>query len=1292
MEFKEEKLTEEQQVREKMIPVFTVLKNGAILKNIFVVNSRDFSSPERNGSTVSDDNEVEETLVVGRHPDCDILLTHPSISRFHLEIRSIPSLQKLFVTDLSSVHGTWVTDQRVEPHACVEVNEGDVIRIGGSTRIYRLHWIPLSRAYDIENPFVSPLDVSIVMEQEEENRVLDAENLEVAHQSLANTGSGDDGDQHLDETSKGTGSSVPSEDEDSYVTTREMLLPVASPSVLTLARDSIKTQKLQSNEDLQTSPKWDLDVVEAATEKPSSSCSPSKQQSGSYLEGLGCSELEVVVEADECDVRGDGGLHLNVMSERIESAVPNEDDDPYPVAKKTSSLPLPRDSTETEKLQFIEDVQDSPELAISILEAIAENPSSGYSPSKEQIDGFFETSGCSVFELASQVEILSFCREFSAETEFVPKEVMEASNEPLTKTETESLMRGPHLNVMSDRMVSIVSNEDEDSYLAAKETSSLPLPRDSVEAETLWLTEDVQASPELSINSLEANTENPSSGCSPDKGQIDGCFDAFELAAEVEILSLHREVSGETDFVTKQVMEASAEPLTKADIRSHEDNGETEVSRQVIAVSPNSYSQVESPLEILTEVQGLIGSEFQQQKTNGETKVGSGQASAESDCLFAGNERLLRINTEDIQSLCSSWQLLPEGEVRVPSEVKSEVNPVGDQNQKSGMTIETDKIFDEGSSSCLSEDLKQSSIQSFLSTPNQKSNTESSVGPGRSKESYSQSEIEGEENTDKWSPIPSTLAAETFEDTKYNEELPFDGTESQENQTPQTHAGRDGVLSKIDSSSTCNIWSRRGKAASVLQIRTNKSEGKQKQIGNRPKDQLHRKQVLSDKSISLTVHHSAVLEPEIFTPDKENLTPRSHMLKRLHDVGDVKDSKSSSKLSGKSSLSKIHFSSAFATSEAFSEPEIFTPDKENLTPNSHMLKRLREFGDIKETKSSSSKATRKPFFHVEERVMAEQKPDLHSMSSTSKVKKHEPVALKKKAERAPFQPLLEKSSSQSQSSYTEPSSIASARNNISRGIRSSSLLSDGKNKMKWTIVLDTSSLLDKESRKPLHLLQGLKGTHMVLPRTVLRELNEVKRARSLLFRRRTEIASSALDWIEECKVNTKWWIQVQSPSEETKAIAPTPPVTPQSNDSATFPFSFHWSNNAPEIDSPTSVDQVLECALLYRNRNRDEKLVLLSNDVTLKIKAMAEGVICETAHEFYESLVNPFSERFMWTESAARGRTWSHLDDVVLRERYNYRACGKKSTYNGGGRGENGAAAKGLKLILLHNSHYGHTH
>ncbi|KAH0910873.1 hypothetical protein HID58_034194, partial [Brassica napus] len=690
---------EKQQVREKRIPVFTVLKKGAILKNIFVVKSLDLSSHGK------DDAEVEEILLVGHHPDCDILLTLPSISRYHLQIRSLPSRQKLFLTDLSSVHGTWVADQKVEPDACVEVKEGDVIRIGGSTRIYSLHWIPLSRAYDI---YVSPLHAS-------------TKNLEVAHQHQSQA-SAEDGDGHLDVTSEGSGSSVPSEDEDTYLS-----------------------------------------------------------------------------------------------------------------AKETSSLPVPRDNyIGTENLQITDEVQ-------------AESTSSG-SLSLAHIDGCFEAAGCQAFELAA-----------------------------------------------------------------------------------------------------EAETMRP--------------------------------------FQEGKILQCLPDPLLK------------------------------------------------------------------------------------------------------------------------------------------------------------KPRTELLNAPESTEESFILSEIKGEGNTGKEVPIPSTLSAETFED-----KLLSDYTGDQENQTQRTLAVRDDVLSELDISrsssrrlSTSNIWSRRGKDASVLQVRTNKSEGKQKQIGKQANAHLQRK-ALSGRSIYLIVDH----------------------------------------------------------------------DKENLTPNSHMLRRLRE---IKDTKSSSSKAMRKPFFdiHVEENLLAQQKPDVKCMSSNSKVK-HEPVALKKKAERAPFQPILEKSSSQNQS-YTEAPSTASARNNISRGVRSSSNLSDGKNKMRWTIVLDTSSLLDKDSRKTLHLLQGLKGTHLVIPRTGRNlkpsgfvELNETKRTRNVLFRRTVDMASSALDWIEECQVNTKWWIQLQSPLEETKATAPTPPVTPQSNGFA-FPFSLQWNNYALEIDSPTSEDEVLECALLYRNHNNiDEKLVLLSNDITLKIKAMSEVI------------------------------------------------------------------------------------
>lgn len=67
------------------------------------------------------------------------------------------------------VHGTWVSEKKIEPGLRVELNEGGTLRVGGSTRVYRLHWVPLSRAYDLENPFVSEEDLAITEEKEEEN-------------------------------------------------------------------------------------------------------------------------------------------------------------------------------------------------------------------------------------------------------------------------------------------------------------------------------------------------------------------------------------------------------------------------------------------------------------------------------------------------------------------------------------------------------------------------------------------------------------------------------------------------------------------------------------------------------------------------------------------------------------------------------------------------------------------------------------------------------------------------------------------------------------------------------------------------------------------------------------------------------------------------------------------------------------------------------------------------------------------------------------------------------------------
>lgn len=236
--------------------------------------------------------------------------------------------------------------------------------------------------------------------------------------------SAEDGDGHLDVTSEGSGSSVPSEDEDTYSTTTAILVPLfSSTTVLTLPRDSVNTQKLQRNDDdFQTSSKWDLDLVEAAAESPSRSCGLSKQQSGSYAEEvLGCYELEL---ADERDVRGDEeGLLLNVMSEMIESSVPVEED-PYLSGKETSSLPVPRDYyIGTENLQITDEVQ-------------VESTSSGSLSLAQIDDGFFEAAGCQAFELAAEAETM---RPF--------QEVNGGTAEHLTKAEIQSHVYNGELEV-----------------------------------------------------------------------------------------------------------------------------------------------------------------------------------------------------------------------------------------------------------------------------------------------------------------------------------------------------------------------------------------------------------------------------------------------------------------------------------------------------------------------------------------------------------------------------------------------------------------------------------------------------------------------------------------------------------------------------------------------------------------------------------------------------------------------------------------------------------------------------
>lgn len=60
------------------------------------------------------------------------------------------------------VHGTSISGNKIPPNVPVELVEGDSVKLGASTREYKLQWLSLSDAFEMENP-LPPL-----MEEKEE--------------------------------------------------------------------------------------------------------------------------------------------------------------------------------------------------------------------------------------------------------------------------------------------------------------------------------------------------------------------------------------------------------------------------------------------------------------------------------------------------------------------------------------------------------------------------------------------------------------------------------------------------------------------------------------------------------------------------------------------------------------------------------------------------------------------------------------------------------------------------------------------------------------------------------------------------------------------------------------------------------------------------------------------------------------------------------------------------------------------------------------------------------------------
>ncbi|KAJ0972018.1 hypothetical protein J5N97_019977 [Dioscorea zingiberensis] len=281
-------------------------------------------------------------------------------------------------------------------------------------------------------------------------------------------------------------------------------------------------------------------------------------------------------------------------------------------------------------------------------------------------------------------------------------------------------------------------------------------------------------------------------------------------------------------------------------------------------------------------------------------------------------------------------------------------------------------------------------------------------------------------------------------------------------------------------------------------------------------------------------------------------------------------------------------------------------DKENWTPelssDQKSKRRLEKFSkdEPEKPRSGSNK----------ENLTPDASRALKSRKSLSRSHTEiERQIMKKRVERVPFQSLLENSPMKASNSVRiNQRDVNKAENSplsckLSNGISGDTgqsistskesvghILKVVEDKKKWNIVVDTSCFVNEESRRSLQLLEGLKGTHLIIPIMVVRELDSMKRN-----------------------------------SSETSPVPPTPPASPR----------LLWSEGNTELGglteilSPTAEDHILDCALLFKRIKTDGHLILLSKDTTLKIKAIAEGLLCETPAEFRESLVNPFFEEVL---------------------------------------------------------------
>ncbi|KAK8782918.1 hypothetical protein V5799_015741 [Amblyomma americanum] len=109
------------------------------------VPDREYSFQVLKGGTIVSNIPLNKPyIVIGRKDDCDIVLEHPSISRYHAVVQFRVGEQLgasgFYVYDLASTHGTYVNKQstRVRAQSYKRLKVGHMVKFGGSSRNFIL--------------------------------------------------------------------------------------------------------------------------------------------------------------------------------------------------------------------------------------------------------------------------------------------------------------------------------------------------------------------------------------------------------------------------------------------------------------------------------------------------------------------------------------------------------------------------------------------------------------------------------------------------------------------------------------------------------------------------------------------------------------------------------------------------------------------------------------------------------------------------------------------------------------------------------------------------------------------------------------------------------------------------------------------------------------------------------------------------------------------------------------------------------------------------------------------------